>query len=149
VLATVHGQAATQVFERDCLVMLGTCVAPVGRPKGDAPVATLHLELPDGPRRVELAQGALLRIPLPTGSTARCRIEPARGVDIGAGPGAALETQLDGGEVGLLLDGRGRPLRMPADAAERVAAIERWIADLDLYPRRGGEPADRAQPALA
>jgi hypothetical protein len=51
--------------------------------------------------------------------------------------------------VGLLLDGRGRPLRMPADAAERLAAIERWIADLDLYPRRGGEPADRAQPALA
>jgi hypothetical protein len=99
---------------------------------------------------VELAQGGLLRIPLATGAHARCRIEPARGVDLGAGPGAALETELEGGEVGLLLDGRGRPRAMPADAATRVAAIERWITELDLYPRRGGgEPAGRRQPALA
>jgi uncharacterized protein (TIGR01319 family) len=149
VLATVHKQAATQVFERDCLVMLGTCVAPVGRPKGNGPLATMRLLLPEGPRTVELAQGALLRIPLATGATARAHIEPARGVDLGGGPGAALETVLDGGEVGLLLDGRGRPLQMPTDAAARVAAIEGWIEALDLYPRRAGAvPAGRQHAAL-
>src|SRR5205823_14916738 len=30
VLSTVHEEAATQVFERDCLILLGGCVAPFG-----------------------------------------------------------------------------------------------------------------------
>jgi uncharacterized protein (TIGR01319 family) len=33
VLSTVHETAATQVFERDCLVFLGPCVAPIGSAK--------------------------------------------------------------------------------------------------------------------
>src|SRR5271163_1044196 len=33
VLAQVHPQAAIEVFERDCLVYLGTCVAPKGAGK--------------------------------------------------------------------------------------------------------------------
>ena len=32
VLAQVNEAAATQVFERDCLIHLGTCIAPVGLP---------------------------------------------------------------------------------------------------------------------
>ena len=31
VLSTIHPAAATEVFEKDCLVRLGTCVAPVGQ----------------------------------------------------------------------------------------------------------------------
>jgi uncharacterized protein (TIGR01319 family) len=30
ILSTIHPEAATQVFERDCLIYLGTCIAPVG-----------------------------------------------------------------------------------------------------------------------
>ena len=70
-------------------------------------------------------------------TTTRCRIEPARGVDVGAGPGVALNVELEGGEVGILLDGRGRPLRIPSGSSERVAAIEQWIENLDIYPRAG------------
>jgi hypothetical protein len=33
VLSTIHPDAATEVFEKDCLVRLGTCVATVGAPK--------------------------------------------------------------------------------------------------------------------
>ncbi len=134
VLATVHKAAATEVFDRDCLVPLGTCLAPVGSPRGGAPLAQLRLELPDGTRQIELQRGALQRLPLGPGLKARCRIEPSRGVDVGAGPGVALETELEGGEVGLILDGRGRPIEVPSTAAERVAAIEAWNAALDLYP---------------
>jgi uncharacterized protein (TIGR01319 family) len=134
VLATVHPQAATEVFERDCLVPLGTCIAPVGSTRGGAPLATVHLTLADGERSIAIGHGDLVRVPLGTGERARCRIEPARGVDIGGGPGAALDTEVEGGEVGLLLDGRGRPLDLPGTAAERVAAIEGWITALDVYP---------------
>ena len=134
VLATVHPEAATQVFERDCLVLLGTCIAPVGKAKGGAPLAKLTLQLPEGPKVLTVERGDLTRTPLPAGQRTRCRIEPARGVDVGAGPGQPLERELEGGEVGLLLDGRGRPLELPSGAAERVAAIEGWLKNLDAYP---------------
>jgi len=137
VLSTVHAEAATAVFERDCLVMLGTCVAPVGVAKRGRPLATLELALPEGRRTLSIAAGDLQRVPLAPGARARAAIEPARGVDVGAGPGVPLDAELEGGEVGLLLDGRGRPLAMPSDARERIASIERWIAALDLYPGAG------------
>lgn len=136
VLASIHEEAATQVFERDCLIMLGTVIAPVGKTKGGRPLAAVHLELPDGPRDVSIAPGDLELIPLATGTTIRCRIEPAKGVNVGAGPGVAVDTELEGGEAGILLDGRGRPIRIPGDSEQRVAAIEQWIENLDLYPRR-------------
>jgi len=136
VLSSVHPEAATQVFERDCLVILGDCVAPVGATKGGRPLCEVRLELPEGRREFSLAQGDLLRIPLALGVTARAQLSPAKGVDVGAGPGQARECLLEGGEVGLLFDGRGRPLVLPGTPRERVAAIEGWIQALDLYPSR-------------
>ncbi|MCB9897580.1 MAG: glutamate mutase L [Planctomycetes bacterium] len=135
VLASIHEEAATQVFERDCLVPLGTCIAPVGTTKGGRPLATVTLELPDGRREITIGAGDLELVRLPTGQSVRCRIEPSKGVDVGHGPGVAFETEVEGGEAGILLDGRGRPIRIPSVAKERVAAIEQWIRNLDLYPR--------------
>jgi len=135
VLSTVHPEAAMQVFHRDCLVPLGTVVAPVGAGKAGAPLAVVRIEQPGGATALEIRAGDLQRVPLPAGAPVRARIEPARGVDVGAGPGVPLDCELEGGEAGLLLDGRGRPIVLPADAAARVAALERWSAALDLYPR--------------
>ena len=87
VLATVHKDAATQVFDRDCLVPLGVCIAPVGLTRGGAPLASVRIDLPGGSRTFSIERGELQRVPLATGQGARCRIEPARGVDVGAGPG--------------------------------------------------------------
>ena len=63
-----------------------------------------------------------------------CHHAPARGVALGRGPCIAYDTEVEGGEAGILLDGRGRPIVIPATAKERVAAIEQWIKNLDLYP---------------
>jgi hypothetical protein len=41
---------------------------------------------------------------------------------------------VQGGVVGLLLDGRGRPLQLPADHAARVASLTRWYQAVGLYP---------------
>jgi uncharacterized protein (TIGR01319 family) len=135
VLSTEHAEAATQVFERDCLVILGECIAPVGTTKGGKPLAQVELTLPDGNQTVSIAAGDLSRVPLEKGQTGRAKITPAKGVDVGAGPGNVFEKDLEGGEVGIIIDGRGRPLKLPTTAAERVASIEQWIENLDLYPR--------------
>ena len=42
-------------------------------------------------------------------------IQPAKQVNLGAGAGVAVTREVHGGVVGLLLDGRGRPLQLPTD----------------------------------
>jgi uncharacterized protein (TIGR01319 family) len=135
VLSSEQPVAATEVFERDCLVILGACIAPVGSSKGNKPLAHVRLELPEGNQEFDITPGELTRVALSPGQTANCHITPSKGVDVGAGPGQAFQKTIEGGEVGILLDGRGRPLHIPSSAKERVSAIEEWIENLDLYPR--------------
>ena len=44
-----------------------------------------------------------------------CTCEPARGFDLGAGNGKKVTHEVRGGTVGLIIDGRGRPLGLPED----------------------------------
>jgi hypothetical protein len=61
-------------------------------------------------------------------------LTPARGWDVGAGKGHAVEATLRGGTGGVILDGRGRPLELPANDRERVARLVEWGAALEAYP---------------
>ena len=57
-----------------------------------------------------------------------------RGVDLGNGPGKSVTRTIKGGTVGVVLDGRGRPLQLPEDSGERRRAVRDAIVALDLYP---------------
>jgi uncharacterized protein (TIGR01319 family) len=134
VLAEVHPAAATEVFEKDCLIWLGTCVAPRGTGKAGKPAFTIELEGQGRREKHEIAFGEEKLVPLELGETMRARIEPAKGFDIGEGPGKSAERTVHGGVVGLVLDGRGRPIALdPADPA-RVEKIRAWAEALDAYP---------------
>ncbi len=134
-LSTVHPAAATEVFEKDCLVRLGTCVAPVGTVKR-GPLLTVELRLPGGETRTErLAAGDLRLLALGPGDEARAILTPARGVDVGAGPGIKVERTLRGGVVGLVFDARGRrPMAIATERARRVTANATWSGAMNLYP---------------
>jgi hypothetical protein len=134
VLAGVHEQAAMEVFERDCLIMLGTCVAAKG--EGKAGKACFRYSISGGglSEKGQAAVGDLLRFPLGPGETAAVEIQPERGFDCGAGPGKAISREARGGTVGLVLDARGRPLALPESPADRRASLQRWFAAMDLYP---------------
>jgi uncharacterized protein (TIGR01319 family) len=134
VLSTIHPKAATEVFEKDCLIHLGTCVAPTGQVKEGRPAMKVRAWLPGGEREEELQFGCMSVWPLGVGETARVRVEPSRGMDVGAGRGDALEAEVSGGVVGLILDARGRPLELPDEAGARVAKLREWFDALSLYP---------------
>ncbi len=135
VLSTVHEQAATEVFVKDCLVPLGTCVAPQGTGKAGELCCSYRLLLP-GERRLEerLLVGDLRLISLGTGQQADIELTPARGFDCGAGDGRKVTGTVTGGVVGLLLDGRGRPLALARDDAARIQQLQAWARAVDLYP---------------
>ncbi len=132
VLAEVHPTAAMEVFEKDCLVYLGTCVAPKGR--GKPGKTCFSYDVSGGANESgEIAFGDLKLIPLGVGETATVAVSPARGFDCGAGSGKKITREVKGGTVGLILDGRGRALELPEDRAECQRVIRGWVDAVDLY----------------
>ena len=148
VLSDVHERAAIEVFEKDCLIHLGTCVAPVGTAKEGKPVCKFTISFPDGRSERGVLNGGDMKC-YPLGidastnlpSKARISLEPERGFDCGAGPGSRLEINVSGGVVGIVLDGRGRPFNLSdLSAGDRVRKLTEWMTALDIYPEASLTP---------
>ncbi len=142
VLSEVHSRAATEVFNKDCLIHLGCCVAPAGEGiKKGQEMLEYRIELPDGSiEEGKIIDGQMKLVKLGVGESglpllARGVLKPARNLDLGRGRGNAITTELSGGVVGIILDGRGRPFVLPDDAKTRVAKLKEWMLELDIYPR--------------
>lgn len=133
VLAEVHPRAALEVFEKDCLVYLGTCVAGKGVARPGKSCFSYRVSGKALNTAGEMRCGELKLLPLPVGETARMTVEPARRFDLGAGPGKRVEREVRGGTVGLVLDARGRPLELPGDRLACRQATSAWVKALDLY----------------
>lgn len=131
VLSSVHPQAALEVFERDCLVRLGTCVAAVGKGKWHDACFSYEIQLPSGVQRGEMRVGEMRLMRLDIDETATIRIAPRGRFNVGAGAGQTLERVVRGGTVGLILDARGRPLSDASNAISLNAHL--WYNELELY----------------
>ena len=135
VLAQVNPEAATQVFERDCLIHLGTAIAPVGVAKAGEICLSIEVRIAGNPPIMEdVPYGELRLYPLPLGEKASLKLQPSRRFDVGAGNGQTVEVEAMGGVVGLVVDTRGRPFEVPTDAQQRVAQLTKWQSALDAYP---------------
>jgi len=138
VLSTVHPKAATEVFKKDCLIHLGTCIAPVGTAKENAECVKVKLEREKGgSEEVSVGFGHMKVLLLGVGESGRVVINPSKGFDVGAGHGKTFETKVEGGVVGLIIDCRGRrPFLLPLSAEERVRKLNEWNKALNVYPER-------------
>ena len=133
-LAESARKAALEVFNKDCLIRLGTCIAPVGNAKPGALILTAELTMPDGSnQQVELHQGQLLSIPADY-EVIKAALRPAKGLDIGAGKSEEINTKIYGGVVGLVFDGRGRPFNLPVEKDKRIKDLTTWSNAMNEYP---------------
>src|SRR5689334_20018745 len=136
VLSTVHEEAATQVFERDCLILLGTCVAPVGTGRAGQPCVTVEMRPESGESlKRAVAFGEFVKMPMPESGRVTLSVMPDRGFDVGAGKGRPVSRTVRGGVVGLVVDARGRqPFQLPEAAPARIERLRAWNRALDVYP---------------
>ncbi len=140
VLTEVHKKAATEVFIKDCLIHLGTCVAPAGTSRKGGPVLKYTIDLPAGTVSGTLNYLQMKRFDLGLDEkgmpvTVRATLEPERGFDCGAGPGHKVEAMLHGGVVGIILDARGRPFDLSTlSDGDRVRYLKEWMTELNTYP---------------
>ena len=129
VFASVHPEAAYEVFENDCLVQLGCAVVPVfpSKLKRIERLAEIFL---DGILLGSINCNEVTRFLTPSSGEGSLKVVPLhRSIDIGAGAGQILERRLVFGECGVIVDGRNRPLRPEALG---VGAQERVLKNLGL-----------------
>ncbi len=133
-LAESARKAALEVFNKDCLIRLGTCIAPVGKANSGDDILSVSLGMSDGSeQQLVLHQGELLSIPAeyePINAT----LTPAKGMNVGAGKNEEINTTLYGGVVGLVFDGRGRPFNLPTENDKRIDSLNVWSRTMNEYP---------------
>ena len=135
VLSMVHPEAATQVLERDCLVYLGSCIAPIGVAKEGEPCVTVSMQ----GQNVVVPFGKIVVVPLGFSdgeenepATAEVTITPAKNFDVGEGKGKAVNATVLGGKVGVIIDARGRPLALPDNDWARFSKLNEWFRAMDI-----------------
>tara|TARA_B110000263_G_scaffold212926_1_gene196642 strand:- start:11420 stop:13237 length:1818 start_codon:yes stop_codon:yes gene_type:complete len=129
--------AALEVFEKDCLIRLGTCIAPVGGIEGKENILSLSLEFENNDKKkINLNHGELIRIEVGY-EEVKVILSPAKGVDVGSGPGEPINTKIFGGQVGIIIDGRGRPLQINPESSKRISDLKNWSEAINEYPDLG------------
>ena len=125
--ATRHHYLPVQVIESGAFIGMGTVVSVVASANVGDQVLRAKLTYEDGTEaRADVKFGGLEIIPLPSGQTARLTLAPLRRADAGLGPGRSGTLTVNGGALGIVLDARGRPLSLPADAVRRRELMKRW-----------------------
>jgi hypothetical protein len=139
-VAAVQPVAAVELAALDTFLNLGTVIAPVGYGSPGQSALKLKVNYLDAetgnatePVELEVAYGTIEVIELPPGQKATLEIRPARHLDIGRGqPGrGALIEEVEGGILGIIIDARGRPLRLPRAEARRHEQLTQWLSKLD------------------
>ncbi len=125
--ASQNSLLPVQVLESGAFLSIGTVVSPVVSANYGTPVLRAKLTDKNGTEaRVELKFGSLETLPLASGETGELSIQCLRGADVGFGPGRGGTITVSGGALGVVFDGRGRPLDLPADAVRRRELIKKW-----------------------
>jgi hypothetical protein len=133
--------ALGSALERDGLLNLGLCIAPVGSGREGETAVKVEVVTGDrSPMTVEVAFGAIEVIPLTSGERAALKLWPGPDFDVGLGKGNAATPRADveGGAVGIIVDARGRPLPLPDGphgASKRQAKLLQWLQATRAYPQ--------------
>ncbi|MCB5234381.1 MAG: glutamate mutase L [Candidatus Cloacimonetes bacterium] len=136
VLSEISTKAATEVFRKDCMLYLGSCVAPIGRGKYGKPALSAKLELPDGSVFEEdIPFGEIRLIPCGVGEVAKATLKTSGGLILDENKAKELTVDLHGGMVGIALDTRGRqPFALPTEKEMRIKYLKKWMRELKAYP---------------
>ncbi len=64
----------------------------------------------------------------------KAELIPHKKMNVGSGIGETIKTTIYGGLVGIILDGRDRPISIPNDSKDRLSYLKDWSEALNEYP---------------
>jgi hypothetical protein len=130
-VAGIKPLAAASALESGTLVSMGTIISPVGRAGSGDTVLQMRITYDEGGElNVEAHYGEIEIWPLLPDQRATIEIRPTRRFDVGMGNGRSVKVEVRGGRLGIVVDARGRPLRLPEDPDARRRAVNGWIWDV-------------------
>jgi hypothetical protein len=130
--ASINSILPIQVLESATLLNLGTVISLSGSMPFGAPALKVRVTFGDGSEStVDVKYGSLDVIPLPLGQNANLQLHPLNRADIGlGGAGRGGSVRVTGGVLGVIIDARGRPLRLPKDPNRRRDLHKKWLWSL-------------------
>ena len=128
VLSEVHEKAAVEVFNKDCLVRLGTCIAPIGTGNIDDDILEFSFEIKDKEIKGVLKFGEILLVEADYTQVKTKLIMKNNYTINGLNK---LEGKIFGGEVGIMLDGRGRNFDF---SVYNKDSVKNWSIQTNEYP---------------
>jgi hypothetical protein len=106
----------------------------LGKTKAEQAVLQYEISFPNEKICGELMFGELRLIPA-SYEPVRVTLTPSKGLDVGNGRNEILETEVYGGDVGIILDGRGRqPFNLSTDVKQRMQNLNIWSTATNEYP---------------
>jgi uncharacterized protein (TIGR01319 family) len=137
VLSTINEKAATEVFEKDCLIYLGPCISLTNSGKHGSHCLDCSITYSDGKKLEDsLLFGEIKVFELKEGEKAEVEVTPARQFNLGEGKGQKITKEITGGVVGIVIDARGRPLDLDSSKGKEPLPerLLKWIKAFDAYP---------------
>jgi hypothetical protein len=127
-IAEQNSLLPVQVIDSGALAYLATVIAPViNNITYGTPIVRAKLIRSDGSEsETEVKMGAFQVLPLESGQTARLQLRPLLRADVGLGPGRAGEVEVIGSAIGVVIDARGRPIRLPTEPERRKELLTLW-----------------------
>lgn len=130
--AVINPALVVQVLESGALTNLGTVVSPVFKAKDGEVVLKIRLiEENSSYQEFEIRQGEIVRLPLAVGKSAKIQLKPQKHME--SFPGfnrSSSGFKVIGGELGMVVDTRGRPVRLPSNPALRWERNAKWVQSL-------------------
>lgn len=126
--ASINPALVVQVLETGVLTNLGTVIAPVIKAKQGEPALRIRLVEEDGPeKQFEVCKGDIVRLPLAVNKPAKLVVKPLKTMEQFPG---SKNLRVVGGELGVIVDLRGRPLPLPTDPEVRRNNYSTWQKSL-------------------
>ncbi len=118
-----------QVLESEAFENLGTVVTAVSGVLEGEIILRIKVTTDAGKDyEVDVEQGTLKRLVIPPGVSAELELEPRGQTDVGFGErGKGGRLKVVGGALGIVIDARGRPVKLPIDDEVRVAKLQSWL----------------------
>ena len=133
-VASLNPLLTVQSLDSNNFQNLCTVISPVGEAQLGTPILRVRVVYGDGSENsVDIKYGSLEMIKLPIGQTATVQLHPLHRFDVGmGGPGRSGSVKVVGGGLGLVVDGRGRPLPLPAEPGRRRDLLKKWLWTLGV-----------------
>ena len=128
--ASVAPLLTIQSLDTANFINLCTVISPVGKAPAGAPILRVRMKTDEGQEfELEVRQGTLASLRLPTGQAGTLQLTPLHRFDVGMGGlGRGGTVKVIGGVFGVVIDARGRPLRLPAEPSRRRDILNKWLA---------------------